>query len=253
MDEHKYVSLFCGHCGHTIHVPQYCGNRFCEVCGVARSRRLLRRVGSVTSQLTPRKPFSFKFLTLTVPRKHDLKGTVDALLSSFRRFRQRAYWKKNVRGGAYFIEFKHTANGWNPHLHIIVESRYMPVKTIRKHWESVSPGRIVDIRRIPIGSAVRYAAKYCTKLDLPEPLQLQASRSLANRRLFTFFGAWTSIAPTESQDTIVCKDCGQRCWVFNPYSSISQWVEHKTSEWVDVPDRPPPKPVVPDRQLRMIF
>lgn len=253
MDEHNYVSLFCGHCGHVIHVPQYCGNRFCPVCGQSRSRRLLRRVGSVTKQIQPRNPYSFKFLTLTVPREKDLKGTIDALLKSFRRFRQRAYWKKNVRGGAYFIEFKHTANGWNPHLHVVLESRYMPVKAIRNHWEAVSPGKIVDIRRIPIGAAVRYAAKYCTKLDLPPALQQQASDALKNRRLFTFFGQWSKVQPATDADKITCTDCGQRCWVFNPYSTISQWVEHKTSEWIDIPDRPPPKPVVPDHQVRMIF
>jgi hypothetical protein len=251
MSEHAFVTLICGHCGAQIRVPQYCGNRFCTTCGTIRSKRLLRRVGSVTAKITPRGDYSFKFLTLTVPRKKNLKGSIDEVLKSFRRFRQRSYWKKNVRGGAYFIEFKHTPNGWNPHLHVVIESRYMPVKTIRRHWEQVSPGKIVDIRRIPVGSAIRYASKYCTKLDLPDALQVQASKALQNRRLFTFFGTWARIPVSTDLDVVKCKNCGVRCWCFNPYSSLSQWVEKNTSEFIAIPARSPTIPEPENRQKMM--
>jgi len=253
MDEHPFITLVCGCCGHTIQVPSYCGNRFCPTCGRIRSRRLLRRIGSVTAKIVPKKGDTIKLLTLTVPRSRNLKGTVDELIRSFRRFRQRAWWKKHVRGGAYFIEFKHTANGWNPHLHVLVESSFMPVKTIRQHWERVSTGKIVDIRRIPIGSAIRYCAKYCAKLDLPTALQQQASDSLQNRRLFTFFGYWSRVPADPVSDAFSCKKCGVRSWYFNPFTNLDQWTQFNTSEAVTIPERAPPKPNPKANQCGMMI
>jgi len=155
--------------------------------------------------------------------------------------RQRAWWRKNVRGGAYFIEFRHTAQGWNPHLHVIVESAFLPVGTIRRHWESVSPGKIVDIRRIPLGSAVRYVTKYCTKLDLPEVLQQQASDALKSKRLFTLFGRWALVPKSGYVEGVRCTECGVAAWFFNPFGTIDEWVSRKLSPYIDLPPREPPK------------
>jgi hypothetical protein len=245
MRDHPFVTVICGHCGHLLQVPSYCGNRFCQVCGRLRSGRLRRRISQVTGKIALRKYDSIKLVTLTIPRSSGLADTVRDLQVAFRRLRQRAFWKKYVRGGAYFIEFKHSDKGWNPHLHILLESAYIPVKELSKHWASVSPGRIVDIRKIPLGAAVGYVTKYCSKLDLSEDLQFEASDALKGKRLFTLFGKWARIPVVDNFQYIVCKNCGVSAWFFNPYGSIDQWVQRSTSDppYLYPPDKTE-KPVI---------
>lgn len=227
MKDHQYISLFCGFCGNTIHVPVYCGNRFCPECSKSRTRIVRNRLSNIIRQLQVSKHDSIKLLTLTIPRITSLTAGVELLVKSFRRLRQRKYFRNKVRGGAYFIEFKRTSAGWNPHLHIILESAFIPVEKLAAVWADVSPGTIVDIRRIPPGAAINYVTKYCTKLDLPEALQLQATEALRNKRLFTIFGTWSKVSPDKSSEKAKCEDCGAGCWCFNPYSSISAWLAKK--------------------------
>jgi len=228
MTSHSFVTLVCEHCGATIRIPNYCGNRFCSVCSKPRQARIRRRIISVLHQVQPRRYDSLKLLTLTIPRRQPLRNGVDQLLTSFRRLRQRKFWKKNVRGGAYFIEFKHSPAGWNPHLHIILESSFIPVKKLSELWSKVSPGKIVDIRKISQGSVVNYVTKYVTKADVPEPLQLQASEVLANRRLFTLFGTWGRIKLEPIPDEHACNNCGQTCWRYVGESSLTSWSKRST-------------------------
>jgi len=224
MTYHRYVTLFCGHCGHSIKVPVYCGNRFCSECSKSRSSRLRIRIRGIISGLKVKKTDSIKLLTLTVPRQGSLADGVELLVKSFRRLRQRAYFRNRVRGGAYFIEFKHNSDGWNPHLHILIESAFIPVDVISEHWKAVSPGFIVDIRRIPPGQAINYCTKYCTKLDLPELLQLQATEVLKNKRLFTVFGSWTGVQKSIRITETCCSECDSRDWCYNPYSNVTTWI-----------------------------
>jgi len=224
MTHHSFATLFCGHCGHVIRVPVYCGNRFCPECSKARTGRLRARVRAIVNSLQIQKNDSIKLLTITVPRQKSLADGVNLLVKSFRRLRQRAYFKKRVRGGAYFIEFKHTDEGWNPHLHVLIESAFLPVQILSKHLSSVGAGQICDIRRIPPGAAINYVTKYCTKLDLPKALQYQATEVLRNKRLFTVFGAWGGKKLPVGNSKAVCGDCGTSSWCFNPYSKIDTWM-----------------------------
>lgn len=225
---HDFITLVCSHCGHLIQIPQYCGNRFCPDCSGHRRSALRTRINAIVKSIHLRPHDSVKMLTLTVPRDRDLAVALNRLLAAFRRFRQRAYWGKNVRGGCYFVEFKRTADGWNPHLHCVIESAYMPVGKIAAHWASVSPGQIVDIRRIPVGAVINYVSKYVTKSDLPLDDQVLASEALKGRRLFTLFGVWGKVKLPENSAVVHCLSCAIGRWYFVTRKGLGAWVDAHT-------------------------
>ncbi len=109
-----------------------------------------------------------KFLTLTVELHEILPGDgnqftiskkelIDRartkLTSAFKKMRRTATWKKYVDGGLWFFEWtEHEESDeiiwtdFNPHLHVILLSKYFPQKEIKKLSEHYGLGRIVDIQ-----------------------------------------------------------------------------------------------------------
>lgn len=166
-------------------------------------------------QLQPK--YSFKFLTLTIPNMDNPVDQLKQLRSSFRRLRQRKWWKDRVKGGCIFYEVKTAKDGkYHIHLHAIVESKYLPQKDLAELWQAVSPGSIVDIRWISDKAIVNYITKYTTKSDLSLKDQLAATKLLKNSRLFQPFGSWHSIALKYVHDPYRCPHCNIADWHYKP-------------------------------------
>ena len=172
----------------------YCHDRFCRPCSNTRSnlaaQNLIRRLGSA----------QLRFVTLTLKSTvEDLCSLVDKLYRSFRRLRTHKIWNAKVDGGAAFLEVKWNEGSrrWHPHLHLIVEGRYLPQALLKDAWRKVTGNStIVDIRPIPNGrSAARYVTKYASKplsntfLNRPDKLQ-EAIAALRGTRLALTFGTW---------------------------------------------------------------
>lgn len=174
--------------------PDFCHDRFCAPCAQARAAVIRTNLANYVTD------HPHRFITLTVRSLDEsLQVLLDRLLSSFRRLRRSALWRDRVLGGAAFIEL--TCNpgtgSWHPHLHLIVEGRYMAKCDLRQAWLVASgDSHIVDIRLIrEPRDVIRYVAQYATKalptpvLDNPD-LLLEAVLALEGRKLAYTFGTW---------------------------------------------------------------
>jgi hypothetical protein len=93
-----------------------------------------------------------KFITLTL--KHSpapLSHQISTLYGCFRKLRKTKLLTKTVRGGIWFFQVKQSAADylWHPHLHIVVDSPYIPKHQLSRAWLSITKtSQIVDIRQI---------------------------------------------------------------------------------------------------------
>jgi hypothetical protein len=153
---------------------------------------------------------SLRFITLTL--KHGvgpLKTQIDRLGTCFTRLRHRKLWQSAVGGGASFVEIKRSKDGrhWHPHLHIVVEGRYLAQSALSADWLAVTgDSYVVDIRMIrdaaKVGSyVVKYASKPLDRSLYANPDWLdEAMIALRGRRLVATFGSWSHLALTAAGD-----------------------------------------------------
>lgn len=183
----------------------HCHDRFCRPCSAFRSRVI---AGNVSAYLR-RRPF--RFLTLTIKTTNlTLKEGVDKLYRSFGALRRTKLWASKVTGGCAVCEVKPKAGGvgWHPHLHAVIEGRYLPLKAVRKHWLRITKDSfIVDIQfGRDAEKAAQYISKYITKPfddgTIRQPHRLEdAIRALHGRRLVITFGRWRGQRLTEYNPT----------------------------------------------------
>lgn len=171
-----------------------CRDRWCPACGRDRGTTM---AASIAAQISEHKS---KFVTLT--RKHShapLTDQIDGIYDCFRRLRGRKWWSDRVHGGAAFLELhRGDKDGlWHVHLHILVESDYLPQGDLSKEWYKVTnDSTIVHIKAVPdLGSVARYVSKYVTKPASHAVYNDPASFdemvvALKGRRLCATFGAW---------------------------------------------------------------
>lgn len=199
------LNAFCN-CGSQCIVKQHvesgdvrtesnkCHDRFCQVCASERSRNIVRNLLEATESK------ELRFVTLTLKHCHlRLNLHIDRLQTCFRNLRARAFWKEHIAGGAAFLEIKTSADGrlWHPHIHLLVEGKYLPQDQLAAEWLAVTGDSfVVDVRYVhDRKKAAAYVAKYASKpLDPslfrnPEKLD-EAIICLKGRRLCTTLGSW---------------------------------------------------------------
>ncbi len=204
---HQFITILCTCCGHSFDVPVYCGYRFCPICSISRQNRVRRRLKWLINSIVIHKPFGIKHLTLTIANQDDLALMVKSLIRSFRRLRQRAYWKNHVNGGAFVIEITGRPGNWHAHIHCILEAMYMDWATLHKLWIKCSGGRGLYISRLPKNKAVAYLTKYLTKSDAPLQVMEAMSYALKGTRLFSPFGNWYAVNCTYASIKPACPKC----------------------------------------------
>jgi len=144
-----------------------------------------------------------RFITLTRRHSHaPLADQIDALYEAFNKLRRRSAWKKNINGGAAFLEIKVSERTglWHPHLHIIATGKYFPAHELSREWLAVTmDSSVVDIRAVTdAGHVAAYVTKYVTKpmsitlLQHPDKLD-EALVAMRGRRLAMTFGTWRGI------------------------------------------------------------
>lgn len=172
----------------------HCHDRFCRPCARFRGHTIANNVAAFLRNR------EYRFLTITIKTTDlTLKQGVDKLYRCFGRLRRSKLWEDKVTGGCAVCEVKpkDDALGWHPHLHCIIEGKYLPLKPLRKLWlEITGDSFIIDIAygRDP-EKAARYVSKYITKpfddSTTRTPYRLhEAIVALAGRRLVTTFGTW---------------------------------------------------------------
>jgi hypothetical protein len=117
--------MTCTNCGTPRLAEARCKKRWCPVCARAISaKRVAKYVGAVESMQWP------LFLTLTRPNLDVLHlQHIKEMRSAFRRMRQRVWWPRCVKGGIASIEITNIGNGWHPHIHAIIDCRWLSVTT----------------------------------------------------------------------------------------------------------------------------
>lgn len=177
-----------------------CRDRWCPMCaGQKASFARDQTKAFIESLKAPR------FLTLTL--RHDEKGLAEQigfLQHAFARLRSRAYWKKNVTGGIWFLQVKRGKNSglWHPHLHILLDGNYMEHGRLSALWELVTFGSpIIDIRRIHnIESAAAYVSRYTARpaalAEMPLEDRIEVIKALFRKRLCGTFGTGKTVTLT---------------------------------------------------------
>jgi hypothetical protein len=54
---------------------------------------------------------------------------IKRLMKSFSKLRQQKFWKSNVAAGVAMVEVTNIGNGWHPHLHCVLDCRWLSVTT----------------------------------------------------------------------------------------------------------------------------
>lgn len=171
-----------------------CHDRFCLPCARERSRIIATNVKDKLQSQRAR------FITLTLKSTTEPLAVLLAKLSrDFATLRRSKLWRHKVTGGVAFLEIKwlNRTQRWHPHLHCLVQGRYIPQDDLSKTWLKVTgTSKIVDIRIASDNAHVTsYITKYASKpLDhtvVTDPPRLdEAVLALKGKRLCTTFGSW---------------------------------------------------------------
>jgi hypothetical protein len=177
-------------------VSDLCHDRFCVPCARTRAWRIRENLAKHIWDHPSR------FLTLTL--KHcdaPLRQQVDRLYKCFAKLRGRVLWRDRVRGGLATLELKWSdrSQSWHPHLHCILDAKYIPHPSLKKDWLSITgDSSVVDIRLAPSSfKAIHYLLKYVTKpmshsLTHNPQLMVDAIDALRNRKVILTFGTCRS-------------------------------------------------------------
>lgn len=155
----------------------------------------------------------WRHIVLTIPSTDDPKTMAQDLLRSFRRLRQRVWWKRQVHGGFFVVEVTRNKGAWHAHLHIAVYSKFLYASALGGLWRRVSSGCVTKIKLAPGGVLIRYLTGYMCKSDLPEEDQKTASHALKSLRLFGAFGEINKLAVQIKIPPFICSDCGSQGWI----------------------------------------
>lgn len=181
-----------------------CHDRFCLPCARERSRIIAQNV------LEKIEGKQARFLTLTLKSTNEsLEDLLLKLTTDFAALRRSKLWRNKVVGGVAFIEIKWSAKRqrWHPHLHCMLQGRYLPVGPLSQLWFKIThTSRIVDIVYVKDGSHVtHYITKYASK-PLDHTVTIQPDRldeavdALKGKRLCLTFGTWRGCVLTQRDD-----------------------------------------------------
>ncbi len=174
-----------------------CRLRWCPLCARARAAVIRNN-----TQEWLEKVKAPKFLTLTLKSSDaPLNFQIDALYGAFKKLRRIKSFKNKMRGGIWFFQITQNKQTflWHPHIHVVMDSDYMPQAWLSHVWAEITHGStIVDIRTVfsPERTAdyvARYAAKPSNLTDLTPTSGEEIIRSLHGRRLAGTFGTGREI------------------------------------------------------------
>jgi len=107
-----------------------------------------------------------------------------------------------VKGGVAILEVKIGKDGlWHPHLHVLLESSFLPQKALSHEWLAVTgDSYIVDVRKVgPEQNEVRYVCSYVGK-PLDASIYGRATmldefiNAIKGKRLILPFGSWSKLS-----------------------------------------------------------
>lgn len=192
-------------CPHLLRVmSEKCRHRFCPACQAERGSIIRRNIEFLAKTAKN----SLKLLTLTLAHTSGLlRPQVDRLTRAFREMRRLKFWKDHVLAAVWVMEVKIGRDGrWHPHLHVILDSPYIPHATICAAWLACTQDSyIVDIRPISANKGAAYISKYVTKpidasvWQCPDKLE-EFILAIKGKRTCAALGTWRKLPLAERQE-----------------------------------------------------
>lgn len=230
------MQLTCTCCGRYRMVETRCKKRWCPVCSRQISaKRVAKYVSAVECMQWP------LFLTLTRPNVKNLELThIKHLRRAYRKLRQQRWWSSVVIGGIASLEITNTGRGWHPHIHSIIDCRWL-AKTI--------PAPRPFERREAIAAkcksaAAEVAALWAKALDLPRA-SIHVKRAYTDRVRPSKYDRSSSIAvevlkySVKSADLISCAEpIGDLIRLMGAARLVSSWGSCYGKNLGDPTDKP---------------
>lgn len=120
----ELMTLSCVCCGKSRTIERGCKKRWCPVCAPRITAERMLRLESVVSR------FEWPLaVTLTMQNVEVSEGALEMVKQKFRDFRRTDFWADRVKGGVVGFEITNTGKGWHPHLHALVDCRWLAVST----------------------------------------------------------------------------------------------------------------------------
>lgn len=229
----EVIRITCTHCGDMKNGYVQCKKKWCPACQRSlAAKRSCRLRGAI-------KRFEYPlFVTLTMANS-DSPEDVRKLRQCFGKLRNRRLWKETVKGGVAAVEVTNTGKGWHPHIHALVDCRWLaiqtpePPRTIpredkRVYYESArrelsdtwahilgQEKAIVLAKREKgedvIQEIIKYSIKGSDLIDSPDPIAPML-RMLDMTRLITTFGSLygksKELDEEEANEGCPCGECG---------------------------------------------
>lgn len=241
--------LHCTNCGHQHVAEKRCSQKWCPVCvrkiSTQRSLKYSRAAEQCQWPL---------FLTLTRANIGDLSvQDIRDLRRRFGKFRRQIFWAANVKGGVACMEITNTGRGWHPHLHCLLDCRWLAIKTpepkpyysravkaerfkraaaeLESNW-SKCLGQLVSsvkVKRTSGPDIVKEVCKYAVKgsdlVESPDPIG-PAIWAMKSTRLVTTFGSFYGkalVSAEEKKPPLPCPHCKQK----NTWATDQEVQAHK--------------------------
>ncbi len=173
----------------------YCHCRHCEPCARAKAGKIVR---NLREKLIGARKHEYRFFTLTLAHSdRPLSDQVKFLYASFKKLRKTQDWKRSQQGGCFMLEIKHNGKSWHPHLHGVVQGRFLQKQRLSELWKSITQNSyIVDVRELTRPEdAAHYVSKYVTKSTHDSvwatlPLAIEFICATRGLRACNTFGSW---------------------------------------------------------------
>lgn len=161
-----------------------------------------------------------KLLTLTMKNKPYLqREDIKLLRRQFNRLMRRKYYRKRIKGGLYVIQLKNIGNGWNLHIHALIDvvagdMGYLSQQRISDNWlEITGDSMVVDVRKARNSKlGFRYIVRYLTTPPELDGQELLYNRVLKGTRLIQTFGDLYGSHPDKPKMP-PCEVCGCNEWI----------------------------------------
>ena len=224
---HETVTLYCACCGSKKVVKLRCGDRTCAVCRGKDFWRMYRGYLKSVEAIKRPKLVTFTLRNVATISREYIRG----LRRSFTRLMHRAYYKKRVRGGLQTIEVVNKGRGWHVHLHVMLDSDYLPQAKLSKDWGEITRGSfIVDIREAgTVAEGLKYCLKYLSKPPVLSGHEEEYREAVKGLRLVQPFGSLYGDLVLSLPD-VICPECGGNkwvCWEFELKPEIVRWREER--------------------------
>lgn len=119
------LGMTCTACGHQKSIFTRCDLKWCPSCAPLLAHDKVTRYAPICAEFV-----SPLFVTLTVKNYSDRVG-VRELRRAFTALRRQRWFKKCCLGGVASFEVTNTGKGWHPHIHALVDCRWLSITVNR--------------------------------------------------------------------------------------------------------------------------